>query len=68
MITDGTGIPLAATLTGGEPARRHPTDAVDPRDPARAGRRFYSDRAYDRDKSTFALPHWFRRLKTHSFC
>lgn len=59
MITDGTGIPLAATLTGGN---RHdvtqlmplihaiPPPRGRPGPPRRRPRRIYADRAYDHDK------------------
>ncbi|ALO12454.1 Tis1421-transposase orfa protein [Streptomyces venezuelae] len=36
LITDATGIPLAATLTGGNPQRRHPADPAPPGRAARA--------------------------------
>ncbi|MGK4598616.1 IS5 family transposase [Amycolatopsis sp. w19] len=59
VITDGTGIPLAATLTGGN---RHdvtqlmplihaiPPVRGRPGPPRRRPRRIYADRAYDHDK------------------
>jgi hypothetical protein len=33
LIVDAGGVPLAVTLTGGNPQRRHPTDRADRSDP-----------------------------------